>query len=212
MNIFLAHRRCGLISMCIWSSFACAGPPLAPNYFGLPAPREASMHSITLWATHYFVYAANASPQGIALRDKAGMELSPKISPGDWCLGAIEGTIQIRDGNTQTTFNFSGKSNSLYVDCSAILNRINPTQNPWISTIGRSYFSAARGAYGDGVKDYRLVQFRTVAVDNRTIPYGTVLFIPDARGADVEVSPDVHLKHDGFFSPLIPAARSRARI
>jgi 3D (Asp-Asp-Asp) domain-containing protein len=57
----------------------------------------------------------------------------------------------------------------------------------------------ANGPWGDGVDDYILSPVRTVATDPKVIPHGTILYIPEARGAEVVMPNGRKIIHDGFF-------------
>jgi 3D (Asp-Asp-Asp) domain-containing protein len=172
--------------------------------FSLPAPTTAAQGpaALQLWATHYYVHQAQAAApgtSGVPLLDQAGRVLSRPISAKDWCGAAIEGTVQVPgpDGSPRT-LNYAGTGNAPQVDCASATG-INPNAKPWILATGRSHFSAARGPFGDGVAGYQLVPFRTVAVDRKTLPYGTVIFVPAARGVAIQLPDGRKLAHDGYF-------------
>ncbi|WP_286939553.1 3D domain-containing protein [Achromobacter sp. UBA4530] len=166
--------------------------------FSLPAPDVATVKQHNLWATHYFVYAASASPDGIPFVDKAGNPISDNVSQKDWCLAAIEGTVQVSMNGKLRTLNYGGTRTDAQVDCAAVLG-IDPAIKPWITKTGHSYFRAAVGKYGDGGSNYRLIPFRTVAVDKNVFPFGTVFFIPDAKGVSVTLPSGRVVYHDGYF-------------
>jgi 3D (Asp-Asp-Asp) domain-containing protein len=202
MRLASRHRfACFLRVAAILSALASnagLGQPLHDD-FSFPAPTDHKSPAMNLWATHYFVYSASEIQIGVPLRDKTGQPLTGQLSAADWCLGAIEGTIQVTSGGHPLTLNYAGKSNDLQVDCASIFNRIDPVRNPWVKSIGKSYFTPARGPYGDGVRQFILVPFRTVAVDRNQIHYRTVLFIPEARGVEIRLSSGATIKHDGYF-------------
>ncbi|WP_313237965.1 3D domain-containing protein [Delftia acidovorans] len=176
----------------------CAHAGQSPTDFSFPTPAANGAKGHQLWATHYFVHVAPSVSSGIAFTDSAGNAVSEKVSPRDWCLAAIEGTVQVTVNGQPRTLNYGGTGKKLVVDCAATL-KINPSKKPWITSIGKSYFTEAKGQYGDGVKGYQLVPLRTIAVDRRTIPYGTVIFIPQARGAEIALPSGEFAKHDGYF-------------
>lgn len=166
--------------------------------FSIPPPISATLKSQRVWATHYFVHAAPSTPSGIPFRDKSGKAISDGVSPRDWCLAAIEGTVQVEQNGERRTLNYGGIGTKMQIDCASVL-KINPLIKPWINATGKSYFTKSIGTYGDGVGGYRLVPFRTIAVDNKTFPPGTVIFIPKAQGVEIILPTGVTVKHDGYF-------------
>lgn len=168
------------------SDFAIAGPPINAKL------------TKDLWATHYFVHQAMSTANGIPFKDKSGKVLSDNVQPRDWCLAAIEGTVRVSFQNSTKTLNYAGTGKESQVDCASIL-RINPAIKPWISATGKSYFTMAAGPFGDGVKGNKLVPYRTIAVDKKVIPFGTVVFIPDAKGVVIRLPDGTSINHDGYF-------------
>jgi 3D (Asp-Asp-Asp) domain-containing protein len=166
--------------------------------FALPAPAVLPATAIDLWATHYHIHRAREMAAGYPLRDQLGKALTGNLSPADWCLGAIEGTVQIASNGASRGYNYAGRSAETWVDCADSL-KIDPARKPWISAVGRTVFAPTVGPFGDGAKHYILVPYRTLAVDPEQIPFGTVLYIPEARGASINVSRKETLQHDGYF-------------
>ena len=60
-------------------------------------------------------------------------------------------------------------------------------------------FTPSETPYGEGVDDYQLVPYRTLAVDEFQIPIGTVLYVPAARGCLLTLPDGRHVRHDGYF-------------
>jgi 3D (Asp-Asp-Asp) domain-containing protein len=167
--------------------------------FDIPAPTTAAMEKKTLWATYYHIWPATEAPAGVALLDENNKRISGAISQHDWCRGAIEGTVLVTkaDGSVQT-FNYIDHQGAQQVDCSKVLG-IDPIKKPWITATGKSRYRVARGTYGDGVADYKLIPYRTIAVDEATIPYGSVVYIPQARGMTIKLPSGTFAIHDGYF-------------
>lgn len=152
-----------------------------------------------LWATHYFVYqTATVTSEGLPFRDRKGQIISDSVSPKDWCQAAIQGTVQVFFQGARKTLNFAGTGSSSQIDCAAVL-KINPLKNAWIVSMGGSYFSFAAGPYGDGASGSKLVPYRTIAVDPKFFPFGTVLYVPAAKGAAIQLPDGTTVKHDGYF-------------
>jgi 3D (Asp-Asp-Asp) domain-containing protein len=181
---------------------AFADPPdqsenLLVSTFQLKRP-DALSSPVMLWATHYYVYFAKERADGVPLLDDLRRPISGRLDPKDWCLGAIEGTIRAESSTGGATFNFSKASGTPQVDCAKILN-INPRKKRYIKDTGRSLFTLARGPFGDGVENFVLVPYRTIAVDPKIIPIGTVVYIPSARGLQFKSPAGQALVHDGYF-------------
>jgi 3D (Asp-Asp-Asp) domain-containing protein len=47
--------------------------------------------------------------------------------------------------------------------------------------------------------NYKLIPYRTIAVDEAAIPYGSVVYIPKARGVAISLPSGASVMHDGFF-------------
>jgi 3D (Asp-Asp-Asp) domain-containing protein len=178
--------------------------------FGLPeysflqkaaqnAPESTSQQASEqpLWATQYYVHYAEATnANGHALLDMNGNSFGVNLSERDWCFGGVEGTIQVKDSSGSVrTYNYAGRGKDLQVDCSKYFK--GPLIKP--EAIGRTRYIYARGEFGDGVKGLILVPFRTIAVDTTTYPIGTVLYIPSARGIEIELPSGKKVLHDGYF-------------
>src|SRR5690606_23300052 len=117
--------------------------------------------------------------------------LGPVLTRREWCDAAMEGSIQVDDGlGRLTTYNYAGTSSSHQVDCSAYYSH---------SPSHKVKFRLANGEYGDGVRDYKLVPFRSIAVDPTYYPYGSVVYIPAARGNIIKLPNGETAIHDGYF-------------
>ena len=44
-----------------------------------------------------------------------------------------------------------------------------------------------------------LIPYRSIAVDKTVIPYGTVIYIPAARGQQIRLPSGQTVRHDGYF-------------
>lgn len=158
--------------------------------FRLPGPEHGVLiECSSLWATWYYLPQVSNVQYGYPLRDPNGNPLGPVLSNRDWCRAAMEGTVRVQRGATITTYNYAGTSPSHHVNCSAYFEH----------NIGYNKFHLANGPFGDGVRDFILVPFRTIAVDPNHIPYGSVVFIPEARGRTIPLQDGRATKHDGYF-------------
>jgi 3D (Asp-Asp-Asp) domain-containing protein len=161
--------------------------------FSLPSPQDNRSKQLSLWATYYytpvFPYSKREKHSILNLKGKA---FGPRLSAKDWCNAALQGSFSISypDGKLQT-FNYAGLSKKKQVNC-----------RPYhrFTKSGRIRFQEARGPYGDGATGiYSLIPLRSIAVDPKLIPYGSVVFIPKARGLKIKFSSGEVITHDGYF-------------
>ena len=203
------------IALALFALYSCASQPpqlsideaaLGQFAFGLPEfPTEAlpseknySLQKHSLWATQYYVhYAETTNANGHPLLDMQGNSFGVMLTARDWCMGGVEGTIQAKDSTgTLRTYNYAGRGKEIQVDCAPFFNKgtlINA------AAIGRTRYVYATGPFGDGVKGLILVPFRTIATDTTVFPTGTIVYIPAARGTELELPDGSRTKHDGYF-------------
>ncbi|TCB64860.1 hypothetical protein E0H88_14490 [Acinetobacter sp. ANC 4216] len=164
--------------------------------FTFPKPNLNDLKQKKLWSTFYHIWPAKEVKQGYHLLNKENQPISKLITAKDLCMGGIEGTIQVKslDGN-YNTFNYVDHKGNQQLDCASILN----IRKSWINSIGKTRYQIAKGAYGDGVKNFKLIPYRTIAVDPKIIPYGTVIYIPQARGKIIKLPSGIEVHHDGYF-------------
>ncbi len=165
--------------------------PLARDTFSFPEPTANDLsNKLTLWATYYYLPQIQDGSGNFAMRDVLGAELGPKLSLKDWCDSAMEGSVRIVNKNGQiTTYNYAGVSSDFKVDCSSVFR----------FDVSRTKFHEANGPYGDGIQDYILSPYRTLATDATKIAPGTVIYIPEARGAKITLDDGRVITHDGYF-------------
>jgi 3D (Asp-Asp-Asp) domain-containing protein len=168
--------------------------------FDLPEPAAATLgRRLTLWSTFYHVLSAQNVETGQPLLAVNGQSLGVKLSDRDWCSAAMEGTVLVLNGATPgQIFNFAARGPSQQVDCSHFFPHVPQST---IKALGRSRFEIAQGPFGTGVQGMRLVPYRTIAVDSRQqpIPFGTVVYIPQARGKEIKLPSGEVAIHDGYF-------------
>ncbi len=174
------------------SAFA-SGDPLDQDRFEFPEPSKADLgQSLKLWATYYYLPEIEEDSGAIPLRDMKGQELGPRLTLKHWCDTAMEGSVKINFKNGDIkTFNYQGTTNDYFVDCKSIY--------PRHTGIGKTKFREANGVYGDGLDDYILSPYRTLATDVTYIKPGTALYIPKARGAKITLPNGRVITHDGYF-------------
>jgi 3D (Asp-Asp-Asp) domain-containing protein len=159
--------------------------------FDLPAP-DLGAESKRLWATYYYVPIVPHATDGLTLRDMTGKALEARLSRRDWCEAAMQGTVLVDWGDgRRATYNYAGTRDDVEVDCTPVY--------PHHPAIGRTRYTVATGPYGDGVRDFILVPFRTIAVDPATIPFGSLVYVPAARGSELRLPDGSTAVHDGYF-------------
>jgi 3D (Asp-Asp-Asp) domain-containing protein len=185
-----------LLAIVIMVSFA--GMTLGQDNFELKSQDLTTPQPKSLWATHYYIHSTPEATEGMPLKDVKGNIISADISLRDWCLSAIEGTVTIRSKSGQKTFNYAGVKGVPQVDCVRVL-RLDSIKKPWAKALGRSRYTISAGVFGQGVRSYKLVPYRSIAVDPKFISYGSVIYIPEARGAEITMPDGRVLNHDGYF-------------
>ncbi|MFD1294972.1 3D domain-containing protein [Lutibacter holmesii] len=151
-------------------------------------------NSLNLWATYYYLPILNHDAKGIDLLDSKGNKTNLKLSLCDWCNANIQGTVMVLKDNQKHLLNYSGRSNDLQNDCRECERYKN--YDGYLKT-GKVLWKKSVG-FGFGVKNYKLVPFKTIAVDNSVIPFGSVIFIPEAKGVEYILDGQV-FHHDGYF-------------
>lgn len=165
-----------------------------PDSYG-QADTLAHATKITLWATYYYVPVLNHAEHGIDLLDEQENKLGLKLESCDWCTAAIEGTVFIKKENKNYVLNYAGRSKKTQHDC-RLCAQYKDYDN--YSNTGKILWAVSSG-YGKGVNNYDLIPFKTIAVDSSIIPYGTIVYIPNAKGVEYINLQGETVKHDGFF-------------
>lgn len=182
-----------LAAACVSVSSSFAHDPLAMDKFEFQEPRPTDLGgSYKLWATYYYLPEIAEDSGSYPLRDMQGQELGPRLTLRHWCDTAMEGSVKInyKSGDVKT-FNYAGTSTEHTVNCKSIY--------PKHSAISKTKFREANGMYGDGLDEYILSPYRTLATDGGYITPGTVLYIPKARGAKITLASGRVIIHDGYF-------------
>jgi len=173
---------------------------LEKNGYGFILPADSNdvpfYDEMELWATQYYIHEAKYSNNGINLKDLNENPTGAKIDLCDWCDAAVEGTIYTTDSvGNQLILNYGGKSKNEQVDCS----KCKKYSNYKNKGIRYALWYKAKGKYGDGVNGYKLIPYRTIAVDTTLIPIGTVIYIPEAEGKEITLPDGTKSIHDGYF-------------
>jgi len=198
-----------MIELLRWAGHVVGGPDqvlmAAALTFQLPAPALVEQPAdaeptgaVDVWSTNYVLHTAHEveASDGHALLAPGNQpfpaEAPVHLSARDWCQAALQGSARIvrLDGSVMTV-NYA-TSEETAVDCGPALG------HPKWRTQGRVRFGDAIGAWGDGVRGYHLVPYRTLATDPDVIPTGSLVYIPSARGTRLQTSQGV-IVHDGWF-------------
>ncbi len=165
--------------------------------FSFPDFDSTGTSSHTLWATYYYLPQMEHSSKGHPLRSLQGDSLNVALNHRDYCVAAMEGSVRIRQNGTNAVYNYAGRSPDNSPDCSDVFPRHPNT--------GKIRWREAHSEFGDGADrpepllPWRLIPFRSLAVDPTVIPFGTVLFIPSARGVRIPLPKGGSTLHDGYF-------------
>lgn len=183
----------GLASGCSWirSVLSPSSPAEAIAEFSLSVPSLDGAKRLDLWATYFRTHQAEHDSAGIALLSIDGKPLGVRLSTRDFCQAAMDGAVRVVSRSGSRTFGFAGLGDEPQTDCSA--------RFPKQPAIARTRFAVARGEYGDGAGSRTLVPLRSIAVDRRVIPIGSVVFVPAARGIPVTRPDGREVRHDGYF-------------
>ena len=182
-----------------------ATPPVsaqrAVESFALPAPAQLDPSARrSIWATSYVAWPASesTSSDAVPLLDRDGREFGVRLSHRDWCNAAMEGTVNValqRGGSR--TFNFHSTRQRTLTDCSDVFPRADPRI---IAAVSRSVFFEVPpdAPLGMGASSrYRLVPYRSIAADP-SLELGTVMYIPNLRGASITLADGRQVTHDGY--------------
>lgn len=159
--------------------------------FNFKAPSDDQLKNpIELWATYYYIPVYLDGTGDFALRDLDGNDLGPHLSLKNWCSSAMEGSVKIifNDGRS-SVYNYSGNSDKFPVNC----------QTSFPNDVSKTKFKLSKSSYGEGTQSFDLIPYRTIAVDPDFIPTGSVVYIPEARGAQINIPNGQTIIHDGYF-------------
>ena len=175
--------------------------PLWGGEFDLPPPQQASIAGErTIWATQYYIHNAPAAkaPDGIELLAQNGSPFNVRLGRHDWCHAAMEGTVRVATDAGLRTFNITGPAAREQTTCDDVFPTVRHATR---SSLNRQRFVelSAREPHGLGATTaYRLVPFRSIAVDPRKIALGSALYIPTLRGVEIRLSDGERANHDGY--------------
>lgn len=191
MRLFSCTLACTLLLVT-----SAAGQTTSIDSFDIAAPAASAAADMKLYATRYYVHYVEqtSGSASVSLLDRQGKSLGVSVSKSDFCFGALQGTISVKDGDGIAVYNVNSLAPTRSATC--FYRKLGPATN---SRLGRQAWAklTGNGNYGLGVQHMRLVPFRTIAVDPARIPIGTVLYIPRLKGFEFSVDGQPRV-HDGY--------------
>lgn len=164
--------------------------------FQLDAPNIDSLVQKDIWATEYYAHVTK-SRGDVPYLSLEGDTLGLYSDSCDFCTSCLEGTVIIEDAEgKQHVLNYAGRAKDALINCRSCskFSQSSLKVESWGSVRWKR-----SSHFGEGVKGYQLVPYRTIAVDPNYIPYGTVLYIPAAVGTAFTDSKGQQYIHDGYF-------------
>ena len=178
-----------------------------------PEPRQGEIvEALSLYGTYYHTRKFEYVADGVPILDLSGKPLGPKLSVDDFCKAADAGAFRAPQsaGRGLASYTIAGAPTvgGSQADCSPVfktnldLFEQGKTEENWpsiVAALGRTRFRETMASYGNGNGTHRLVPWRTVATYNAQIAQGTILYIPQMRGAKVTLPSGQTATHDGYF-------------
>lgn len=164
--------------------------------FQWDAPDTNTIKTLELWATEYYAHVTKSNGT-IPYLTMEGDSLGLYSDTCNFCTACLEGTVIIEDSTGRKhVLNYAGRATSALVNCRSCSKFSKSTLN--VPSWGSVRWKRSSG-FGEGVNGYQLIPYRTVAVDPNYIPYGSVLYIPEAVGTKIESVDGTSFLHDGYF-------------
>lgn len=191
-----------------------AGQTFSRTYWKqFPEPQQGQIVStLPLFGTYYRTPTLGYVSDGIPVLDISGAPLGPRLSVNDFCKAADAGAFRAPRSAQRSLASYTIAGAPLIADsqadCSPVfktnldLFEQGKTTENWpsiVAALGRTRFRSTMALYGNGKGSHRLVPWRTVATHNAQIAQGTILYIPQMRGANVTLPSGQTAIHDGYF-------------
>jgi len=156
----------------------------------------AGLKKLTLWSTHYFVHIFR-SGGNIPIVYRNGKPSGLFANTCDFCEASLQGSAYITDpdGNV-SLFKYAKTGRRTYANCRTCEKFAD--SNKAVGDWGKTLWIRSNGFSG-ALRRYKIIPFRTISVDRKVIPYGTVIYIPKAKGDTIELPNGQKVIHDGYF-------------
>src|SRR6478735_5338261 len=161
-----------------------------------PPGKLAGLKKLALWSTHYFVHIFN-SGGNIPIVYRNGKPSGLFANTCDFCEASLQGSAYITDADGNVSLVKYAKTGSKsFADCRTCEKFSD--SNKAVGNWGKTLWIKSNGFSG-GLRRYKIIPFRTISVDKRVIPFGTVIYIPKAKGQTVVLPNGIKVIHDGYF-------------
>ncbi|MGB1092258.1 MAG: hypothetical protein ACPGYX_09045 [Oceanobacter sp.] len=167
--------------------------------FNLPSPGYLGDAPLSLWASYYYSWSAKTDSDGLALLGSKNQRLGTPLRVEDWCHASTEGRVSLKTEEGWETYEVLDTRGPRQMDCGELTGRESASADVRTRAHPRTRFNPVDGPFGNGVRGYQLVPFRTLAVDVNRIRYGSLLFFPALVGAEIHLPDGRMLHHDGYF-------------
>ncbi len=186
---------CRILPILAACLLATSGASQELDVFAAPEQPE-TLEELSLWATEYYVHIADAGGT-IPFLSPAGDTLAFCADSCDFCTACLEGTVFLLDSTgSHSVLNYAARDANAQMNCRLCSQYTGSSLR--VESWGSVRWKHSSG-YGEGVRGYHLVPYRTVAVDPKLIPYGSVLYVPAARGTAIAINDSTTIEHDGYF-------------
>jgi 3D (Asp-Asp-Asp) domain-containing protein len=171
---------------------------MSNDSFSFPKSTELGVRK-TAFFSHYYVYSAKATAKGVPVLTAKDVALGANLSPLDFCLGGMEGTVRVTMSSGKSrTFNVV-KAGSALVDCTTVKQPNGKFLSRMFAGTGRSRFIETSEPFGLGIRNYRLVPYRSMARKDALVLPGTVIYVPALREKMVTLPSGAKIAHDGYL-------------
>jgi 3D (Asp-Asp-Asp) domain-containing protein len=176
---------------------APSGEPVGFSDFAFSAPSNIQK-TLKLWGTYYYVPQVQSSAQGeeeLLDGNNSNLLEGDRVSRKEWCALALQGSGLIKQSNGKSVvINFLDRNANKTVDCTGHIGKPDVVQQ-----VRKNRFVVVNSVYGKGSCVQQLIPFRTLAVDSKVIPCGSLVYIPQAVGKKIAWPDGRSLTHDGYF-------------